>query len=201
MTPTDSKNPRIWVNKDGVVKYIDKSNLDNFLNEGWSLGRTGYKPRQGGRGVSVFISDKEFKDVKEIRQKRKKKRIERENKPKCNKVSIEDLLASFISDRDNGLTIEEIVEKNHITRKEFFEVLRKGKIDKREFGYKKGPSRLMIDEANIQEMLNLLKLYGNFSKVGRMLGITDNAVKRRLKRRGYPYKIKELKKFLEEQKQ
>ena len=42
------------------------------------------------------------------------------------------------------------------------------------------------------EMLNLMKKHKNYTKVGRELGISDNAVKKRFIRLGYPGNIKEL---------
>lgn len=53
MTPKDSNNNRIWVNKDGIVKYLLKEKLDDFLNQGWKLGRTGYKPRKNCQGKVI----------------------------------------------------------------------------------------------------------------------------------------------------
>ena len=50
MKPFNSTNPRIWVSKDGVTKYLKKDFLDEFLKNGWELGRTGYKPRKGCQG-------------------------------------------------------------------------------------------------------------------------------------------------------
>lgn len=53
LTPQNSKNKRIWVNKNGIVKYLDKRNLNEYLDNGWKLGRTGYKPRKGCRGKKI----------------------------------------------------------------------------------------------------------------------------------------------------
>lgn len=39
MTPKDSKNPYIWVSKDGIFKYIRKELLEEYLNNGWEKGR------------------------------------------------------------------------------------------------------------------------------------------------------------------
>jgi hypothetical protein len=50
MTPLNSTNDRIWVNKDGVVKYLQKKYLDEYKNNGWELGRKGYKPRKNSQG-------------------------------------------------------------------------------------------------------------------------------------------------------
>ena len=46
MTPVNSKNPRVWVNKNGEVKYLRKVFLDDYLKDGWHLGRDGYKPKR-----------------------------------------------------------------------------------------------------------------------------------------------------------
>ena len=53
MTPQNSTNPRIWVNKDGVVKYIRKIVLEDLLKQGWTLGRTGYNPRKNAQGKTI----------------------------------------------------------------------------------------------------------------------------------------------------
>lgn len=53
MTPKNSMNPRIWVCKNGVVKYILKTKIDEFLSDGWELGRTNYKPRKNKQGVKI----------------------------------------------------------------------------------------------------------------------------------------------------
>lgn len=53
MTPENSTNDRIWVNKDGVVKYLRKVLLNDYIENGWSLGRTGYKPRKNGQGKEI----------------------------------------------------------------------------------------------------------------------------------------------------
>lgn len=53
MTPKNSTNNRIWVNKNGVVKYLLKTKLNEYLDNGWSLGRTNYKPRKNGQGKAL----------------------------------------------------------------------------------------------------------------------------------------------------
>lgn len=53
MTPKNSTNNRIWVNKNGVVKYLRKDLLNEYIENGWSLGRSGYKPRKGGQGLII----------------------------------------------------------------------------------------------------------------------------------------------------
>jgi hypothetical protein len=53
MIPENSKNPRIWICKNGQVKYILKNYLDGFLKSGWELGRVGYKPRKNMQGVKI----------------------------------------------------------------------------------------------------------------------------------------------------
>lgn len=54
MTPKNSTNNRIWINKDGVVKYLRKDLLQEFINNGWSLGRVNYKPRKNGQGKKLI---------------------------------------------------------------------------------------------------------------------------------------------------
>ena len=44
----------------------------------------------------------------------------------------------------------------------------------------------------VPNMIALMKVYKNYTKVGTILGISDNAVKKRFKSLGYPVKIKEL---------
>lgn len=53
MTPNESNNDRIWVCKDGKVKYLRKVFLDEYISNGWSLGRVGYKPRKNGQGKEI----------------------------------------------------------------------------------------------------------------------------------------------------
>lgn len=53
MTPKDSTNNRVWVNKDGKVKYLLKQYLQQYLCNGWKLGRTGYKPRKNKQGTLI----------------------------------------------------------------------------------------------------------------------------------------------------
>jgi len=71
MTPKNSTNPKIWVNKDGLVKYILKTKLNEYINDGWLLGRTGYKPRKGGNGISVETSSDDFDLIKKKKQNKK----------------------------------------------------------------------------------------------------------------------------------
>lgn len=53
MTPKNSKNDRVWVNRDGKVKYLRKELLDEYIQNGWELGRSGYKPRKGKQGSLI----------------------------------------------------------------------------------------------------------------------------------------------------
>lgn len=45
-TSTNQESPakRIFMNKDGVFKYVLRENVDQLLQDGWELGRPGYKP-------------------------------------------------------------------------------------------------------------------------------------------------------------
>ena len=53
MSKENSTNNRVWVNKEGIVKYLLKTKLDEYLDNGWTLGRTGYKPRKNGQGKKL----------------------------------------------------------------------------------------------------------------------------------------------------
>ena len=53
MTPKNSKNDRVWVNKEGIVKYLRKDLLLQYIKEGWTLGRVGYNPRKNGQGKII----------------------------------------------------------------------------------------------------------------------------------------------------
>lgn len=53
LTPKNSTNTHIWVNKDGIVKYLDKRKLNEYLQTGWNLGRKGYNPRKNGQGKII----------------------------------------------------------------------------------------------------------------------------------------------------
>jgi hypothetical protein len=51
------------------------------------------------------------------------------------------------------------------------------------------PKKISYNET---EMIQLMKEERNYTKVGEKLGITDNAVRKRFKRLGYPVNIKDL---------
>jgi hypothetical protein len=54
LTPKESKNNHIWVNDgNGNVKYLDKRKLNEYLKNGWQLGRKGYKPRKNCQGKKI----------------------------------------------------------------------------------------------------------------------------------------------------
>lgn len=53
MTPEKSSNPRIWISKNGVTKYLRKELLNEYLDKGWKLGRINYKPRKGKQGSKI----------------------------------------------------------------------------------------------------------------------------------------------------
>ncbi len=44
---------RTWLNKNGVVKYVLNSKVDEFIKNGWEHGRPGYKPRKGMHGKII----------------------------------------------------------------------------------------------------------------------------------------------------
>ena len=53
MTPKNSTNPRVWVCRNGLVKYVLKTRLQEFLDLGFELGRKGYTPRKGKHGSTI----------------------------------------------------------------------------------------------------------------------------------------------------
>lgn len=78
MTPENSTNPRVWVCKDGSVKYLKKEFLKEYLSNGWELGRKDYKPRKGYNGVHIG-EEKKIKTKKTERNKTKiKKELQKE---------------------------------------------------------------------------------------------------------------------------
>lgn len=44
---------RTWLNKNGIVKYVLNSKVDEFIKNGWEHGRPGYKPRKGMHGKII----------------------------------------------------------------------------------------------------------------------------------------------------
>lgn len=56
MKNENSTNPRVWVCKDGTVKYLLKTYLDEYLSNGWELGRVNYKPRKNKQGTKIPIT-------------------------------------------------------------------------------------------------------------------------------------------------
>lgn len=54
MLKQGKRGKRTWVNKNGVVKYVMNEKLDDFICDGWELGRPGYKPRKGCQGKIIM---------------------------------------------------------------------------------------------------------------------------------------------------
>jgi DNA-binding protein Fis len=50
---------------------------------------------------------------------------------------------------------------------------------------------------DINEVINLMKCHRNYTKVGKILGISDNAVRKRLKNNGYPAVLEEFLKYID----
>ena len=48
-----SINKRIWVSKNGITKYIRKTLLDDYIKNGWMLGRINYHPRKNFQGKKL----------------------------------------------------------------------------------------------------------------------------------------------------
>ena len=80
MTNSKSTNSRVWVCKNGMVKYISKKVLTTYIEDGWELGRVGYNPRNGCMGISILAT---VDDIDRIKESRIKKKIKSEiPKPK-----------------------------------------------------------------------------------------------------------------------
>lgn len=79
MTPKNSTNPRVWVCKDGEVKYIKKEYLEEFIIDGWELGRKDYKPRKGHNGIPIG-KEKKPKQIERVKKEKVKtqKELQRE---------------------------------------------------------------------------------------------------------------------------
>ena len=59
MTPKNSTNNRVWVsNNKGITKYLRKDLLDEYLSNGWELGRINYKPRKNSQGKQLLSDNK-----------------------------------------------------------------------------------------------------------------------------------------------
>lgn len=90
MKPKNSKNHRTWINKNGVVKYLNNKFLDEYLKNGWDLGRTDYIPRKGYSGISIGANKKdkiETIKIKKINKKIIKKELLKQKKQE-NELSI-----------------------------------------------------------------------------------------------------------------
>ena len=59
MTKRSSVGKRVWINKDGIVRYLLKKHLAEYLKNGWSLGRPGYKPRKNCQGRPIKMHSAE----------------------------------------------------------------------------------------------------------------------------------------------
>lgn len=84
-TLTNNEHPakRIFMNKDGVFKYVQKEKVDELLKNGWELGRPNYKPKMN-------------------REERKKKREEKEQEKKDRKEKKENYILEKIKTIENS---------------------------------------------------------------------------------------------------
>lgn len=56
LTKENTINDHIWVHDgNGNAKYLNKKKLEEYLNNGWKLGRIGYKPRKNCQGKKLNI--------------------------------------------------------------------------------------------------------------------------------------------------
>lgn len=78
-TNKESPAKRIFVNKDGVFKYVLRENVDKLLQEGWELGRPKYKPE---------MNREERKKKRENEQKIKQNKKDKKNSIILEKIHI-----------------------------------------------------------------------------------------------------------------
>lgn len=85
---------------------------------------------------------------------------------------------------DKGLTQKEISKICNVSWSTLKRFLKENKISTKRISF------------NINEMIDLMKKYQNYTQVGKELGIKGSAVQKRFKNHGYPDNIKELLKVL-----
>lgn len=132
----------------------------------------------GGKNQKVNISEHKEKVLK-----KKKRDI----------ISYNDLISVI----NENVTISDLCKKFNKRRGYINYLLRKYEIDRNLLKDDNKSHELKISADDFETTLELMKEYKSFSKVGEILGLSDKAISKRFKNRGYPYKIKELLKILE----
>lgn len=123
----------------------------------------------------------------------------REIHDKINNDKYQFKINQYLDDSDKQLDIEQIKKdiNNKLTQKE---IALKHKLSISTLRYYLKKHNIVMKEKrvyDIQDMIDLMKKYKNYTKVGEKLGISDNAVKKRFKKHGYPNKLKDLLEFLD----
>ena len=135
----------------------------------------------GGKNQKVNISEHKEKVFK---------RKERET------ITYDDLISTI---NNNNITISDLCFKFNKRRKYINYLLRKYGIDRSLLKDDNKSHELKISNDEFETTLKLMKEYKSFSKVGEILGLSDRAISKRFKNRGYPHKIKELIEVLEKE--
>ena len=115
---------------------------------------------------------------------------------KKNKINI--FYDNILNDINDGLSINELCLKYDKTRRYMFYVLKKLNIDKNMIRDDKHKI-CKISEDDFERTKKLMKEHKNYTKVGKILGLSDNAISKRFRIKGYPHKIKELIEVLEKE--
>ena len=123
--------------------------------------------------------------------KKLKKNTKRKEKKEI--ITYDDLI-SVINENN---TISDLCIKFNKSRRYINYLLRKYNINRNILKNDNKSHELKISSSDFNITLKLMKEYKSFSKVGEILGVSDRAISKRFKSRGYPYKIKELINFLE----
>ena len=106
-------------------------------------------------------------------------------------ITKEDVLKSI----EDGLNIKGLCEKYNKDRHYMLHVLNNYDIDRDIFDDNKA-NYYRISEEEFEKTLNLMKIHKSFSKVGKILGINKESVRRRFIKRGYPKNKEELLKII-----
>lgn len=123
----------------------------------------------------------------------------REIHDKINNDKYQSKINQYLDDWDKQFDIEQIKKdiNDKLTQKE---IALKNNLSIPTLRYYLKKNNIVMKEKrvyDIQDMIVLMKKYKNYTKVGKELGISDNAVKKRFKKHGYPTKLKDLLEFLD----
>ena len=107
-------------------------------------------------------------------------------------ITYNDLISSI----NNNVSVSDLCVIFNKSRKYINYLLRKYEIDRSLLKDDNKSHELKISNDEFETTLKLMKEYKSFSKVGEILGLSDKAISKRFKNRGYPFKIKELLQYI-----